>query len=117
MLSSNHPPPTLAVASMRTLLPPLLPQFSPCQQSKTPILAKKATMFSMALAHLLEQGTLLESPTSHLAPCCGHTNQVALLEPYLQGMYVTYPYLESHKERLPSPIRLLKYLITTKIQL
>jgi hypothetical protein len=33
----------------------------------------------------------------------------------LQGMYITYPYLESHKDRLPSPIRLLKYPINTKI--
>jgi hypothetical protein len=77
LLSSNRP----LAASVRTLLPPLLPQFFHCQRTKAPILAKKATMFSTAVVHLLVRGTLLESPTSHLTPCCGCTNQVVLERP------------------------------------
>jgi hypothetical protein len=37
-----------------------------------------------------------------------------LLELYPKGAYVTYPYLESHESRLLSPIRLPRYLITTR---
>jgi hypothetical protein len=59
------------------LLPPLSPQSPSHQQTKVPILAKKAMMFSLAVAHFLAQGMLLESPTSHLAPRRGRTNQVA----------------------------------------
>jgi hypothetical protein len=50
---------------------------------KAPILAKKATMFSTAMAHLLAQGTLLESPTGHLAPHRGRTDQVAQERPHV----------------------------------
>jgi hypothetical protein len=81
MLSLNCPLPTLAAASMRTLLPPLLPQSPPRQQTKAPILARKAMVFLMAVAHLLVQGTFLKSPTGHLAPCRGRTNQVAWKRP------------------------------------
>jgi hypothetical protein len=42
-LSLNCPLPTLAAASVRTLLSPLLPQSPPCQQTKAPILMKKAS--------------------------------------------------------------------------
>jgi hypothetical protein len=38
-------------------------------------------MFSLAVAHFLVQGMLLESPTGHLAPCRGRTNQVAQERP------------------------------------
>jgi hypothetical protein len=38
-------------------------------------------MFSLAVAHFLARGMLLESPTSHLAPCRGRTNQVAWERP------------------------------------
>ncbi len=80
-LSSNCPLHTLAAASMRTLLPPLLPQSPPHQQTKAPILVKKAMIFSSAVAHFLARGMLLESPTGHLAPRRGHTNQVAQERP------------------------------------
>jgi hypothetical protein len=63
------------------LLPPLSPQSPPHQQTKAPILAKKATMFSLAVAHFLARGMLLETPTGHLAPRRGRTNQVARERP------------------------------------
>jgi hypothetical protein len=81
LLSSNCPLHTLAAASMRTLLPPLLPQSPPHPRTKAPILAKKAMLFSLAVAHFLAQGMLLESPTGHLAPRRGRTNQVARERP------------------------------------
>ncbi len=37
-----------------------------------------------------------------------------VLELYLKGTYITYPYLEYHESRLLSPIRLPRYLITMK---
>jgi hypothetical protein len=80
-LSSNCPVHTLAAVSVRTLRLPLSPQSPPHQQTKVPILAKKAMMFSLAIAHFLVQGILLESPTGHLAPCRGHTKQVARERP------------------------------------
>ncbi len=67
-LSSNCLLHTLAAASMRTLLLPLSPQSPPHQRTKVSILAKKAMMFSSAVAHFLARGMLLESPTGHLAP-------------------------------------------------
>jgi hypothetical protein len=66
LLSSNCPLPTLAAASMKTLLPPLSPQSPPCHQRKALILAKKATMFSMAVEHLLLLGTLWNHPPATL---------------------------------------------------
>ncbi len=42
------------------------------------------------------------------------TAKTVVLELYPKGTYVTYPYLEYHESRLLSPIRLLRYLITTK---
>jgi hypothetical protein len=80
-LSLNCPLHTLATARMRTLLPPLSPQSSPHQRTKAPILVKKAMIFSLAVVHFLVRGMLLESPTGHLAPCRGHTNQVAQERP------------------------------------
>jgi hypothetical protein len=88
-LSSNCPLHSLAAASVRTLLPPFLPQSPPHQRTKAPILAKKATMFSSAFAHFLARGMLLETPTGHLAPRRGrtdapprgHTDQVARERP------------------------------------
>jgi hypothetical protein len=76
-LSLNCPLHTLAAASVRTLLPPLSPQSPPHQRTKVPILAKKAMMFSSAVVHFLVRGMLLESPTGHLAPRGGRTDQVA----------------------------------------
>jgi hypothetical protein len=38
-------------------------------------------MFSLAVAHFLAQGMLLESPTGQLAPRRGRTNQVARERP------------------------------------
>jgi hypothetical protein len=38
-------------------------------------------MFSLAIAHFLAQGMLLESPTGHPAPRCGRTDQVAWERP------------------------------------
>jgi hypothetical protein len=38
-------------------------------------------MFSLAIAHFLARGMLLESPTGHLAPRRGHTNQVTRERP------------------------------------
>jgi hypothetical protein len=81
LLSSNCPLHTLAAISVRTLLLPLSPQSPPHQQTKAPILAKKAVMFSLAVAHFLAQGMLLESPIGHLAPRHGRTNQVARERP------------------------------------
>jgi hypothetical protein len=52
-LSSNCQLHTLAAASMRSLLPPFLPQSPPHQQMKAPILAKKTMIFSLAVAHFL----------------------------------------------------------------
>jgi hypothetical protein len=80
-LSSNCPLHTLAATSMRTLLPPLPTQSPPHQRTKAPILAKKSIMFSSAVAHVLARGMLLESPTGHLAPCHGRTDQVARERP------------------------------------
>jgi hypothetical protein len=40
-----------------------------------------------------------------------------VLEPYQQGTYVMYPYLESPRHRELSPIRLPRYLITMKLHL
>jgi hypothetical protein len=80
-LSLNFPLHTLAATSVRTLLPPMSPQSPPHQRTKVPILVKKAMMFSLAVAHFLVQGMLLESPTGHLAPRRGRTNQVARERP------------------------------------
>ena len=51
----------LHAASARTSPPPLLPQPSPCQQTKASILAKKTMAFATAMAPLLACGTLLGS--------------------------------------------------------
>jgi hypothetical protein len=42
--------------------------------NKGAILAKKATIFSSAVAHFLARGMFLETPTGHLAPRHGRTN-------------------------------------------
>jgi hypothetical protein len=41
-------------------------------------------------------------------------DEVDMLEFYLKGTYVTYPYLEYLRYREPVPIKLTRYLITTK---
>ena len=67
-LSLSRPLPTLATASAKPSPPPLLPKPPPHQQMKVPILAKKATVFAMAVAPCLAQGTLLGLPSSPMAP-------------------------------------------------
>jgi hypothetical protein len=57
LLSLSCPLPALDALSMRTLPPSLLPQPSPLQQMRAPILVKKATAFATAVVPLLVQGT------------------------------------------------------------
>jgi hypothetical protein len=69
LLSSNCPLPTLAAASMMTLLLPLSPQSPPCQQTKRPSLQRKPQCFQRPWRTFSREGRCWNHPLaiSHLA--------------------------------------------------